>query len=261
MKMKICLAMGMMTLACTVGLGMPAADKTPGDSEPVSRMESRTKNKNRDPGLFGDYWWANRFLSRHRQIEKLNGGKVDVVMLGDSIMHFWEWLMPESWATFAEGRSVLNLGYGGDTTRQVIWRIEHGELDGYKAGCVVIMIGTNNNASKTANPRSTADAVIKIVRMVKKRQPEAKIVLNAIFPRGNSPDSGWHSRARRNSDVTNSILKEFAEKEGDIVWLDINGKFLDETGWVPKSLMYDEVHPTPEGYALWVAALNSVIGK
>ena len=229
------------------------------DSASVSRMENRTTNKNRDPGLFGDYWWANRFLSRHMQIKKLNGGKVDVVMLGDSIMHFWEWLMPESWATFAKGRSVLNLGYGGDTTRQVIWRIEHGELDGYEARNVVILIGTNNNASKNADPASVAEAVKKIVRMVRERQPKAQIVLNAIFPRGQSAKSEVHARARVNNDATNAILKQFADEDGTVTYLDLNSKFLDGTGWVPKTLMYDEVHPTPEGYAIWVEALNRVL--
>jgi hypothetical protein len=54
----------------------------------ISRMESRTKDAPRDPGLFGDYWWANRFLSRSRFVEGFRGQTVDVVMLGDSIMHF-----------------------------------------------------------------------------------------------------------------------------------------------------------------------------
>ena len=72
----------------------------------VSHMESRTNDPTRDPGLFGDYWWANRFLSRSRLVEGFQGKTVDVVMLGDSIMHFWEWKHPESWAKFTKGRTV-----------------------------------------------------------------------------------------------------------------------------------------------------------
>ena len=83
-----------------VGLNLVAnaAEKSavPVESSSVSRMESRTKDTKRDPGIFGDYWWANRFLSRHQQIEKVKGRTVDVVMLGDSIMHFWEWKHPQS---------------------------------------------------------------------------------------------------------------------------------------------------------------------
>ena len=105
----------------------------------VSRMESRTNDPTRDPGLFGDYWWANRFLSRSRLVEGFKGKTVDVVMLGDSITHFWEWRHPESWAKFTKGRTVLNLGYGGDRTQNVLWRMEHGELDGYTARCVPVL--------------------------------------------------------------------------------------------------------------------------
>ena len=126
-----------------------AAEKPDGRVElsSVAKMESRTKDPKRDPGIFGDYWWANRFLSRHQEIEKLKGRTVDVVLLGDSIMHFWEWKHPQSWAKFTANRVALNLGYGGDRTQNVIWRVEHGELDGYEAKCVVLMIGTNNNSS------------------------------------------------------------------------------------------------------------------
>jgi hypothetical protein len=44
-------------------------DSVAAESTPASNMASRTKDKTRDPGLFGDYWWANRFLSRHMEIE------------------------------------------------------------------------------------------------------------------------------------------------------------------------------------------------
>ena len=115
----------MIVLAVAVaGLGLVTnAAETPDERvelSSVSRVESRTKDPKRDPGIFGDYWWANRFLSRHQEIEKVKGRTVDVVMLGDSIMHFWEWKHPESWAKFTAGRVALNLGYGGDRTQLVI---------------------------------------------------------------------------------------------------------------------------------------------
>ena len=56
---------------------------------PASRVGNVTKDKTRDPGLFGAHWWANRFLSRHMEIEKVKGKTVDVVLIGDSIIHFW----------------------------------------------------------------------------------------------------------------------------------------------------------------------------
>ena len=225
----------------------------------VARMDCRTKDPKRDPGIFGDYWWANRFLSRHQEIEKVKGRTVDVVLLGDSIMHFWEWKHPESWAKFTAGRTALNLGYGGDRTQNVIWRIEHGELDGYEAKCVVLMIGTNNNSTDSTDPANVAAAIEKIVGMIRQHQPRAKIVLHPIFPRGVSAASAKHAKARARNDKTNALLKAFAERDGKIVWIDFNSKLVDETGWVPASIMADQIHPTDAGYDLWMEALAPVL--
>ena len=241
--------------------GVDASQKVDPESQSVAKMEATTKDKTRDPGIFGNYWWANRFLSRHQAIEKVKGKTVDLVLLGDSIMHFWEWKHPKSWAKLTAGRTVLNLGYGGDRTQNVIWRVEHGELDGYEAKCVVLMIGTNNNSSDTTDPANVAAAVEKIVGMIRERQPKAKIVLHPIFPRGVSAQSALHAKARVRNDKTNALLKAFAERDGKIVWVDFNDKLVDETGWVPRTLMADEIHPTDAGYDIWMAALAPVLGK
>ena len=262
MNIKMILAALMAAATVTSYAKKVTADKNPlepVESCSVSRMDSKTKDPKRDPGIFGEYWWANRFLSRHQTIEKVKGKTVDVVMLGDSIMHFWEWKHPKSWAKFTNGRSALNLGYGGDRTQTVIWRINHGELDGYTAKCVVLMIGTNNNTFDDTNPANVAAAIEKIVGMIRKRQPSAKIVLHPIFPRGCSAASEKHAKARARNDRTNALLKEFAGKDGKLVWIDFNAKLVDETGWVPKSIMADEIHPTEAGYDIWMEALAPVL--
>ena len=264
MNMKILLS-AMIAAAAVGGYAkeVPAGKKPaePVEVASVSKMESRTKDPKRDPGLFGDYWWANRFLSRHQAIEKVKGQTVDVVLLGDSIMHFWEWKHPKSWERFTANRTVLNLGYGGDRTQNVIWRINHGELDGYVAKCVVLMIGTNNNTSENSDPANVAAGVEKIISLIRQHQPDAKIVLHPIFPRGCSAESARHAKARVRNDKTNAFLKAFSAKDGKIVWIDFNAKLVDATGWVPKTLMADEIHPTDAGYDIWMAALKPVLGK
>ena len=221
----------------------------------VSRVENRTKDHTRDPGLFGDYWWANRFLSRRREIDSFRGKTVDVVMLGDSIMHFWEWKNASSWAKFTKGRTVLNLGYGGDKTQNVLWRIDHGELDGYTARCVVVMIGTNNNSVNDSDPEAVAAGIWKIVEEVRRHQPCAKVILHPIFPRGHSAESEKHAAARSRNCRTNARLKQLADSCNAVVWVDFNDKLVDESGWVPKTLMRDEIHPTSAGYEIWMRAL------
>ena len=139
--------------------------------------------------------------------------------------------------------------------QNVIWRIEHGELDGYTAKCVVLMIGTNNNSLESSDPAAVAKAIEKIVAMIRERQPQAKIVMHPIFPRGNSAESAKHAAARARNDKTNEMLAKFAKADGKIVWVDFNDKLVDETGWVPKSIMADQIHPTDAGYDIWMNAL------
>ena len=254
MDIKTLSTYAMLAIALSVRPSAKAAAESPTSS--VSRVESRTTDPTRDPGLFGDYWWANRFLGRRRQIDALPGKTADVVMIGDSITHFWEWKCPSAWEKFAKNRVVLNLGYGGDKTQNAIWRIEHGELDGYRAKCVVIMLGTNNNSAKDADPDAVAAGVRKIVMMVRERQPCAKIILHPIFPRGLRADSGKHAAARAHNDRTNELLKDFARKDGGVVWVDFNSSFVDEFGWVPSTLMRDGLHPTRAGYEIWMKALE-----
>lgn len=257
----------LLLLAALAALGAgaaPAKQKAPqGPVElaPVSRIGSTTDQKGRGDGPFGEYWWANRFLSRIEQVRAAKGKTVDLVLVGDSIMHFWEWKHPASWKRFTEGRSVINCGYGGDRTQHVIWRIQHGELDGYAARAVVVMIGTNNNSSEDTDPANVAQGVERIVALVRARQPKAKIILHPIFPRGVSADSARHNKARVRNDRTNELLKAFAQANPDIAWIDFNDKLVGADGWVPREIMADEIHPTDKGYDLWMEALAPVLSQ
>ena len=241
--------------AAVCGMMAFGAVPTPVESTAVAKMDSVTKDAKRDPGIFGNYWWANRFLSRHQLVEKQRGKTVDLVLVGDSIMHFWEWKHPASWAKLTQGRTVLNLGYGGDRTQNVLWRIAHGELDGYKAKNIVLMIGTNNNSSNDTDPANVAKAVEKIAAEIRTKHPEAQLILHPIFPRGVSAESKRHCAARARNDKTNALLKEFAAAHPEITWIDFNNKMVDQTGWVPRSIMADEIHPTDVGYDLWMDAI------
>ena len=239
--------------------GMAALGAVSGTVEttPAARMElrARAETRNRDLGIFGDYWWANRFLKHREQAECLKGRTVDVVLVGDSIMHYWEWRHLAKWSALTNGRTVLNLGYAGDRTQHVLWRIEHGELDGYKAKNVVLMIGTNNNSSDDTDPVNVAKAIELIIARIREKQPGAQVILHPIFPRGVSADSKRHVAARARNDRTNVLLKEFAIAHPEVTWVDFNDKLVDTTGWVPRTIMADEIHPTDAGYDLWLEAL------
>ena len=74
----------------------------------------------------------------------------DTVVIGNSITHFWGGLPKGPRATGADSwnryfrQKCRNLGYGWDRIENVLWRIYHGELDGFTANQIFVNIGTNN---------------------------------------------------------------------------------------------------------------------
>src|SRR5881396_577363 len=81
-----------------------------------------------------------------------------------------------------------NFGGGGDTTQNVIWRLENGELDGVNPKIIVLMIGTNNvGTTVRTNDEAFADDVArgvkKILDICREKAPKAVIILTAITPR------------------------------------------------------------------------------
>ena len=201
-------------------------------------------------------WWTTRHEGKLKEIKR-SGGAYDVVMIGDSITHFAE-AKPErggeAYAAFTNTYKVLNLGYGGDRTQNVIWRIINGELSCYRTKVFTLMIGTNNNDWGQSEPDETALGIKRIVDMIRERQPQAKIILMPIFPRGRTPDDP----ANRKNQETNMLIKPLADGE-NIIWLDFNDKFLGSDGKVPKALMGDFLHPTAEGYKIMFDALAPII--
>ena len=208
-------------------------------------------------GTRGKWWWLNRLEEKQNEIAA-GTRQYDVVMIGDSITHFWE-----DFAYWCCGRdvfdgmrkklSLLNLGYGGDHVENVLWRIENGELDGYRAKIVQLMIGTNNGAD---TPEDTARGIRLVLDAIARRQPQAKILLLPIFPRG-KPDDPNRGRIAE----FNRLIRPFAD--GDrVLWHDFTERFLKPDGSFRANLMMgDLLHPRHGGYELWRDAAMPVYEK
>lgn len=192
--------------------------------------------------------------SRHtdfmRQI-KAGNGDFGFILLGDSITDGWPGKGKETFAQFAPWKP-LDLGVSGETTEEVLWRIMNGELDGYHAKVVMIMIGTNNLGHYgDEKPEWVAAGIKKIIATVREKQPQAKILLLAIFPRGATTQDGIRQRV----DATNKLLPAHADDK-NVFFLDIGPKFLDPQGNLPKTLMPDLLHPNADGYRVWIQAVK-----
>ena len=129
----------------------------------------------------GEKWWNGNCERILADIKKMEG-KIDVGVVGDSITARWRG--GESWAKHWGSYRAVNMGIGGDRTQNVLWRLQNGELDGYKAKLFVVMIGTNNLFDKKTEPADAAAGVKAILELIQSKQPQAKILLLGIFPRG-----------------------------------------------------------------------------
>ena len=200
----------------------------------------------------GSNYWPERYLEKRNEIAD-GSGEYDIVMVGDSITHRWEREGGEGRELFAELRktySILNLGYGGDRTEHAVWRMENGELEGYKAKLFTVMIGTNNRERDT---NAIAAGVKRIVETIRRKHPESKIVLMPIFPRGATAEDG----NRKRNEKVNEVIVNLADGE-TVLWLDFNDRFFNADGVLTKEVMNDLLHPNENGYRIWLDAILPV---
>ena len=206
-------------------------------------------------------WWLDRLLEKRNQIADSNG-EFDIVFFGDSITHNWDRsnrggpVLEELRKTY----SVLNIGYSGDRTEHLVWRGLNGELDGYKAKCVMLMIGTNNTWHRKDRPASIAAGIRCVLDVIAEKQPQAKVLLLPIFPFGDTPE---HAN-RVNNEAVNALVRGYADGQ-KVIWVDFNAKFLDEKGDTVR-YMPDRCHPNTEGYReVWLPAVlpyfKEIVGK
>ncbi len=199
------------------------------------------------------------WVARHESfLAEARRGEFDLVFIGDSITDGWRNRGRQVWDKFYAPRHALNLGIGGDRTQHVLWRIQHGELDGLMPKVVVLMIGTNNTGKeKDGSPRNSTGEVIEgvtaVVKQIRAKLPRSKVLLLAIFPRG-AVDAPQRAQIK---DINTALAKL---DDGKMVkFLDIGKVFLDEDGSIPRTIMPDLLHPNAEGYQRWADAMEPTL--
>lgn len=193
-------------------------------------------------------WWNGQCARIDKDIAKMEG-KIDVAFVGDSITARWK---DESWNKHWGNYRAVNMGIGGDQTQHVLWRLQNGDLDGYKAKMFVVLIGTNNMWSKTAEPAHAAAGVKAILDLIQAKHPESKILLLSILPNGEKPGPGREKRSE-----VNKLISKFAG--GNVEYMDISGKFLEADGTISKEVMHDFLHLAPKGFDIWAEAIKDKV--
>jgi lysophospholipase L1-like esterase len=194
-----------------------------------------------------------RTTERHNGfVETAKNGDFDILFEGDSITDFWQNSGTNAFNKYFGDMKVANFAVSGDTTQGVLWGLQKGEGQGHKPKGIMLMIGTNNGFQGNTGPE-IAEGVGAVVYELRQDFPDAKIMLLAIFPRGNGPSDA----NRIKNEEANKIIARLDDGK-HVFFTDINSKFLKENG----SLIgfgADNLHPNAEGYEIWAQAVASTL--
>ena len=202
-----------------------------------------------------EYSWMSTAVWKQKHetfLKRAKEGNCDLLFLGDSITEGWG--NNAAWQKHYAPQKAVNLGIGGDTTQNVLWRLENGEVEGLAPKAVVVMIGTNNFGLHGDTPKDVVRGVVAVVGSVRKKLPKAKVLLLGIFPRDANPKA----------EIRNSLKKVNAEIAGlddrkSVRFLDIGARFLAADGSLPKETMPDALHLSEKGYEIWAEAMNPLL--
>jgi lysophospholipase L1-like esterase len=199
--------------------------------------------------------WMRRheWLKRHESfVDIARQDNFDLLFIGDSLTDFWRTRGKAVWERNFGPLRAENFGISGDRTQNVFWRVQHGELDGTHPKLVVLLIGTDNSQSDSAE--NIATGITAIVKEIRARCPATKVLLLAIFPRADTPDETERDKISQKIRDTNKIIASLDDGTS-IKYLDIGPKFADSSGALQKRVMPDFLHPNDKGYQIWADAI------
>lgn len=234
---------------CVAGLGVAlaaqASGPAPAADQPVARAD------------------RNSMAAHAQLLEKARQGRIDVYFEGDSIVRRWGATdypqLLQNWRQNFFGWNAADFGWGGDTTQNILWRLQNGELDGINPKVIVLLAGTNNVGNGIASGQQDAKAadvskgIEAIVKTMQAKAPDATIIVTALFPRNDSPT------AMPTIGRVNQNLSRLADAKR-VRFLDINAKLADRDGKLFEGMMAaDRLHPTEKGYQVWADALKPIL--
>ena len=203
----------------------------------------------------------NSMTAHSQLLEKAKKGGIDIYFEGDSITRRWGATdYPELLSNWKEnffGWNAGNFGWGADTTQNILWRLNNGELDGVNPKVIVLLAGTNNVGNRTSPNGDDARAaditkgLKAILDIMRAKAPRATIILMGIFPRNDNV------AVMPLIHKINENLAKFADGK-TVRYLNINDKLADRNDVLFEGMMGDRLHPTLKGYQVWADALKPI---
>jgi lysophospholipase L1-like esterase len=195
-------------------------------------------------------WW---FTRQAEKIGLMSKGDIDLLMVGDSITHNFEneKVGLKVWEKYLVPLKAINLGFGGDRTQHVLWRLDHLPVMKEAPKGAVLLIGTNNICWGSDTPKQAAEGVQAIARKLKEIYPDMEVLVLGVFPRRRNLD---HPHRKQINEL-NSYLPELLKDINGVKFLDIGPAFLDDNGFLSEEMMPDTTHPSEKGHEVWAEAI------
>jgi lysophospholipase L1-like esterase len=211
-------------------------------------------------------WWRQRHEAK---LHELAQAKPQLILLGDSITQDWELSGPPEWKDFAPAwrrfygdRHAVNLGFKGDTTASLLWRIRNGEVAGIAPKVAVVLIGANNLGKVHWSAEDTVTGIDAILGELHRRLPQTKILLLGVLP---SERSAWITET---TVQINRMLAARYKDDPSVSFLDLTALFM-RNGVLNRDLFLDPrltppdppLHPSAHGQALMAKAMEPVLAN
>jgi lysophospholipase L1-like esterase len=167
-----------------------------------------------------------------------------------------------AWQRFYGDRNAVNLGFIGDTTASLLWRINHGEATGIAPKVAVILIGANNLGRLHWSADDTVLGIDAIVSQLHQRLPKTKLLLLGVLP---SERSDWTTETTLA--INRKLAQEYAHGS-EVTFLDVGHVFMHGDK-LDRDLFLDPrktppeapLHPTAQGQALMAAAMEPTLAS
>lgn len=190
-------------------------------------------------------WWRDRHAAK---LAALKRGPVDLIFLGDSITQDLERSGPPAWADihpvwqrFYADRRAINLGFSGDATSHLLWRIMNGEIANIAPKAAIILIGANNLGRLQWPAADTVIGIDTIIAETRRRLPRTKILLRGILP---SERSAWATETTRS--INAALAAKYGPGTSPNVMFHDHTPLFHRNGTLDRTLFYDPLMTPPE---------------
>jgi lysophospholipase L1-like esterase len=215
-------------------------------------------------------WGGTAWLDTHAKLlehVKANKGTIDILLVGDSITQQWgsplsgpKGELNAAWKKQFGQYKTVNIGIGGDKTQNVLWRLDHGGVDGLEPKVVVLLIG-NNNMFFTAETgvEAAAQGIKMCVTNLREKFPKVHIVTVKVFP-AHAPGVPFYEDIKK---VNQSLDGLKLTDDPRVQLLDFTSELINKDGTVKAELFTsDKIHLTQEvGYGLFAEKLKPSLEK